>query len=64
MVKNYLFTMKSNNPRLLRKMLKEVMIRLGVETMEDTIIELVYRLFPAIAIKYYPNRWRTEVIRV
>jgi len=54
MVKNYLFTMKSSDPRRLRKMLKEMKKRIGAESMEDCIVKLALRLYPDLVARYYP----------
>ena len=62
--KTGLFTMRSENPRQLRRLLNEVKSRLGVKMMEDAIIELVRREFPDIVMRYFPHKMKIEVIKV
>jgi len=53
-VKNDMFTLRVKNARVLRRMLKEVKMRMMSPSIEDAIVGMVKFLFPDIAIKYYP----------
>ena len=61
MAKNYIFTMKVSTPNF-RLMLKEVQGRIGAKDYEETIVKLVRKLFPDIAMRHYARK--IEVIRV
>jgi len=63
MVKNYLFTLKSADPKRLRKLLKELKQRMKAESMEDCIVNLARQLYPDVVARYYPLRLELIVVQ-
>ena len=63
MVKNYLFTMKSSNPKRLRKLLRELKERTKAESIEDCIVNLARQLYPDVVARYYPLRLELIVVQ-